>query len=68
MNNGHAGLLHQDTEGTRIEGNRFSYNAGAWGVSPFGQGPSAGMHPQKSNKVTIFDNTARGNGFCPGSA
>jgi len=60
-NNGDSGILHQDTEGTWIEGNRFSYNAGAWGFSPLGQGPSVGIRLQKSNKVTVFDNTARSN-------
>jgi parallel beta-helix repeat protein len=60
-NNGHSGILHESTEGTWIEGNRFSYNAGAWGVSPLGQGPSIGIHLVKSNKITVFDNTARGN-------
>ena len=60
-NNGDSGILHENTEGTWIEGNRFSYNAGAWGVSPLGQGPSIGIRLLKSNKVTVFDNTARSN-------
>jgi parallel beta-helix repeat protein len=60
-NNGHSGLLHEGTEGTWIEGNRFSYNAGAWGDSPYGKGRSTGIYLRKSSKVTLFDNAARNN-------
>jgi parallel beta-helix repeat protein len=60
-NNGDRGIYHGNTEGTWIEGNRFSYNAGYRGVSPAAQGPSRGIVLRKSNKVTVFDNTIRGN-------
>lgn len=60
-NNGHAGILHENTEGTRIEGNRLSYNAGAWGISPSGQGGSFGIELVNSSKVTVSDNQALGN-------
>jgi parallel beta-helix repeat protein len=60
-NNGHAGILHDGSIGTWIEGNRVSYNAGAWGVSPFGKGPSFGIRLVNSDKVNLFDNVARSN-------
>jgi parallel beta-helix repeat protein len=60
-NNGERGIYHGNTEGTWIEGNRFSYNAGYRGVSPAAQGLSRGIVLRKSNKVTVLDNTVRNN-------
>jgi hypothetical protein len=59
--NGHSGILHQETEGAWIEGNRFSYNSGAWGASPLRKGPSFGIVLEESNQVLVFNNTARNN-------
>jgi len=61
-NNGQWGISHQNTEGTWIEGNRLSYNAGAWGCnSTETDRRSRGIDLRKSNKVAVFDNTMRGN-------
>jgi len=61
-NNGQWGISHRNTEGTWIEGNRFSYNAGALGlISTETDRRSIGIELLKSNKVTVSDNTVRNN-------
>ncbi|MDP2997174.1 MAG: right-handed parallel beta-helix repeat-containing protein [Bryobacterales bacterium] len=61
LSNGRYGITNQDSEATRIEGNRVSYSRGVWGKTPFGQQPGIGIDVQNSNKVTVFDNRARNN-------
>ena len=63
-NNGRYGILNSNTTGTRIEGNRVSYNRGPWGVSPYPaqvQNVGIGISIENSDKVTVFDNRARNN-------
>jgi len=47
-NLGWAGISNQDTDGTHIEGNRFSYN-------------SVGIQLSTSNQAIVLDNMVRGN-------
>ncbi len=61
LSNGRYGITNQDSEATRIEGNRVSYSRGVWGKTPYGQQPGIGIDVQNSNKVTVFDNRARNN-------
>jgi parallel beta-helix repeat protein len=61
-NNGQGGISHLGTEGTLIEGNRFSHNAGAWGVILFEPDPrSYGILIKNSDKVTVTGNMAHNN-------
>jgi parallel beta-helix repeat protein/probable HAF family extracellular repeat protein len=63
-NNGRYGILNGRTVGTRIEGNRASYNRGPWGTSPYPPevaGKGLGISIENSDKVTVFDNRARAN-------
>jgi len=63
-NNGRFGITNGATSGTRIEGNRVSYNRGPWGTSPYAPdvaGKGIGINVQGSTNVTVFDNRARAN-------
>jgi parallel beta-helix repeat protein len=63
-NNGRFGITNGSTPGTRIEGNRASYNRGPWGTSPYAPevaGKGIGINIQGSTNVTVFDNRARAN-------
>ena len=63
-NNGRSGIQNARTPGTWIEGNRISYNRGAWGTSPYAKevlGLGYGIMLRDSDKVTIFDNRLRAN-------
>jgi parallel beta-helix repeat protein len=61
-NNGQWGITHRNTVGTRIEGNRFSYNAGAWGaITTEKDRRSLGIELRKSDKVVLLDNIAVSN-------
>jgi parallel beta-helix repeat protein len=61
-NNGQGGISHENTEGTLIEGNRFSHNAGAWGVILFESDRRAyGIELVNSNNVTIVGNMVHNN-------
>jgi len=63
-NNGRFGITNGSTPGTRIEGNRASYNRGPWGVSPYPAevlNVGVGINVANSDKVTVFDNRARAN-------
>ncbi len=62
--NGRQGILNSSTPGTRIEGNRISYNRGPWGTSPYSKdliGLGFGVLLQNSDGVTIIDNRLRNN-------
>ncbi len=61
-NNGQFGISHRNTGGTVIEGNRFSYNSGAWGVIGFLKDRrSIGIELLNSDKVTVRGNMVHGN-------
>ena len=63
-NNGRFGITNGSTPGTRIEGNRASYNRGPWGVSPYPAevlNVGVGINVANSDKVTVVDNRARAN-------
>jgi parallel beta-helix repeat protein len=61
-NNGQWGISHRDTEGTIIEGNRFSHNTEAWGVISMEKDNRAiGVELRKSNNVTVVGNMAHNN-------
>jgi len=61
-NNGQWGMTHSNTEGTLIENNRFSFNAGAWGViTSQSDRRSTGIALTKSNNVSVVGNVVRNN-------
>lgn len=61
-NNGQWGITHRGTNGTTIEGNRFSYNAGANGaITTENDRRSIGIELRNSDNVTVNGNMARGN-------
>ncbi len=63
-NNGRYGIVNGGTVGTRIEGNRASYNRGPWGTSPYPaevRNVGIGISIENSDRVTVFDNRARNN-------
>lgn len=61
-NNGQWGISHRDTEGTIIEGNRFSHNTAAWGaISVETDRRAVGIELRKSNNVTAAGNMAHNN-------
>ncbi|MCL5744949.1 MAG: right-handed parallel beta-helix repeat-containing protein [Acidobacteria bacterium] len=61
-NNGQWGISHRDTAGTLIEGNRFSYNAGNWGVITFlNDRRSIGIELRNSDRVVLRGNMASNN-------
>ena len=61
LSNGRHGITNQDSEGTRIEGNRVSYQGGMRGKTPYGAVAGVGIDVRTSTKVTVFDNRARNN-------
>ena len=64
ISNGRNGITNTGTNGTRIEGNRVSYNSGPWGTSPYPadvKGLGFGINLGTSTGVTVLDNRARSN-------
>ena len=64
VSNGKSGIFHRGTEGTRIEGNRVSYNRGPWGTTPYPQqvmGIGDGIYLKDSDKVTVIENRVSSN-------
>lgn len=62
--NGRFGIHNRNTLGTRIEGNRTSYNRGPWGTTPYPKevvGVGIGINVQDSTGLVVFDNRVRGN-------
>jgi len=62
--NGRFGITNGATNGTRIEGNRISYNRGPWGVTPYPASVLAlgrGISVTGSDGVVVLDNHIRGN-------
>jgi nitrous oxidase accessory protein NosD len=64
LHNGRFGITNNGTNGTRITGNRISYNAGPWGVTPYPAavvGMGRGISVTGSDGVVVYDNRIRGN-------